>query len=187
MNGVSSDLLAYLLQGMGRTDQLAPLGCVDPVETWETPDRCGDAQMDLPSAGPANHLNDLTHRGPPNDRVIDNHNTLIRQDRLDRIVLYLRSKIADPLCRFDKRPADVMITDNSHVEWEAGLLGESQGRTGTGVGDGNDHIARGGALSGQNPARGFSGRGKFPPGKTTLQAGERKQFKKTISGPFPVR
>ena len=76
----------------------------------------GDADVDLPRAGVADHPDDLAAGGAADDRVVDDHDALALEDRLVRVQLQPDAEVADRLLRLDERAPDVVAADEAQLE-----------------------------------------------------------------------
>src|SRR5215831_8980409 len=89
---------------------------IDAVETGRHDRRGADSQMDLFGTGITDHFDDLAARRPPNQRVIDHDDPLLLQHFWHRVELYLHAEVPDRLFRFDERPSDIVIPDQTGLE-----------------------------------------------------------------------
>src|SRR5262249_8948729 len=79
---------------------------------------------------------------PTNDGIVDEDDAPAFQQIAYRVELELHAEVTDPLLRFNERPADVVIADQTESKGDAALGGVSNGRRNAGVGNRNHQIGR---------------------------------------------
>jgi len=85
--------------------------------------------MHFPCAGITQHSDNLDRCGAPHDRVIHKNDLPAGNHCAIGGVFEIHAKGPYMLCRFNKRPADViMVTDNTQFKRNAALLSIADGR-----------------------------------------------------------
>ena len=108
--------------------------------------------MDFRGTGGAHHFYDFPACRTPDNRVVDEHHALAREQIFDGIQFHFDTEMANLDFRLDKCAAHVMISNQSEREWNSRLLRVSNGSRYAGVGNGNNEISIHRTLLRQNSA-----------------------------------
>ena len=141
-----------LVHRVARRDELAPRRRVDAVVAGPLGGRARDAKVHLARAGVAHHLDDLARRRPADDRVVDDHDALAAQHRLDGAQLQAHAEVTDALLRLDERAAHVVRPDEAHLERDAPRRRVADGGRDARVGHRDDDVGLDGVLARQGAA-----------------------------------
>ena len=104
--------------------------------------------MHLGGAGVEEHLHDLAGRRAPDDRVVDDHESL-PGDLGQRVELHPDPLLAHPLLRLDERAVDVAVLDQPLAERDPGRAREADRGRRARVGDRQHEVGLGGRLGGE--------------------------------------
>ena len=133
---------ADLLDAAAGGDEFVAGGEVDAVEAGPAHRRRADAHVDLGGAGLAQHLHQRGLGIAAHDGVVDDDESLARDDLAQRVQLQPDAELADGLRRLDERAADVGVLDQAGAVRDPALLGVTDRGRGAGLGDRNDEIGR---------------------------------------------
>src|SRR6187200_2091658 len=140
---VGADVVADLLDGQVRADELLPRRHVDPVEARPLDRRAGDTRVYLGGTGLAQGLHDLPRGGAADDRVVDDDQPLAAYGVGDRVQLELHAAVAQQLARLDERAPHVVVLVQAVAVRDAGELRIAlRGRV-PGGGDRDHHVGVG--------------------------------------------
>lgn len=139
--------VADLFQGPVGGDKLFFGGEINTVKAGEPDWRAAYPHMNFFCAGVAEGLDFALGGGAADDGVIDDDDAFAVNDFPDGGKLDFDIHLAHFLFGRDKCPADVVAANHTHIEGDAGLLGEADGGGGAGVGDGNDDVGFDGVLN----------------------------------------
>ena len=95
----------------------------------------------------------------------------------DRVELELHTEIADGLGRFDKRPTDVVISDQTQTKGDADFVGVAEGGSDAGVWHRDDDVAVGRMFFSEETAHPFAGLLDRSTEDKRIRAGEIDVFK----------
>src|SRR5664280_3288086 len=102
-------MIAYLLDGHVRRDELLLSVGVDTVEARPLNRRRGNAHVNLGRTRIAKERDELLGRVAAHDRVVDDDEPLALDRVLERIELEADALLPDRLARRDERAADVAV------------------------------------------------------------------------------
>jgi hypothetical protein len=139
---VHADLIGHLVHRKPRRQQLAALGRIDAVEAGMRRGWRGNAHMHLARAGLADHLDDLPAGGAADDRIVNQDHPLGLQHRAIGGVLQLHAEMADVVGRLDERTADIVVADDTELEWDAAFGGVAHRCRHSGVRHRYHHVGR---------------------------------------------
>src|SRR5262249_50753588 len=86
----------------------------------------GNPEMDFPSPGLTNHLDQTLGSGASDQGIIHHHDLLTRDDVMYRIELDPNLGDSAGLARIDERAPDVMIADQAILQLNAAGLGKPE-------------------------------------------------------------
>ena len=98
------------------------VGGVDAVEAWPHNLGAHDAEMDFRRTGRTKHVDKLLRRVAAHDGVVDDHQTLARDDARQRVELDANAHLAHFLRGLDERAADVAVLHDAVGEFDAARL-----------------------------------------------------------------
>ena len=120
---VDLDEVAHALDIHLRGKKLGAFRRVDAVEAAVPRRRRGDAHVHLGGAGLAHHLHDLEAGGAAHDRIVDQDDAPVRDQRAIGVVLQLYTEVADVVGRLDECAADILGPEQADFPGEAGGAG----------------------------------------------------------------
>ncbi len=139
-----------------RSDQVLLARRIHPIKTRRDRRRTRDPQMHLRRSRRSHHPHNLPRSSPANDRVVDQDDALPFQQRAHRIQLHPHAKVAHPLLRLDKRPPNIVVTNQPKVERNSGLRRISNRRSNARVRHRHHQIRRHMRLARQLPPHLFA-------------------------------
>src|SRR5688500_1551789 len=145
--GIDVEVLADLIDGLLRADQLFARRHVDAVVARVRDRRRGDAEVDLARAGLADERNEATTGGAAHERIIHHDDAFAVDDLAHRVVLDADAEVAALLRRVDEGAADVVIADEPELVRDAALLGVAERRGVRGVGHTEHAVGSDGLLA----------------------------------------
>ena len=104
--------------------------------------------MHLGRSGLEEHLDELTHRVPAHDRVVDDHEPPAG-DLVERVELHTNSLAPERLVGLDERATDVAVLDQPLLVRDARALREADRGRRAGIGDRHHEVGLGRRLLGQ--------------------------------------
>src|SRR2546426_9092875 len=150
---VGADVAADLVDTVRRGDELRAARRIDAVVAGADGRRTGDAHVHLARPGRTDHRDDLPAGGAPHDRVVDQHHSLVLQERAHRVQLQLHAEMADGLARLDEGAPDVVVSHQTELQRDLRLLREPERRVDARVGDRHHHVGVHRLLAGEHPSK----------------------------------
>ncbi len=149
---VGFDVFADFRDGVAGCDQFFLRGRIDSVKAGRQRRRATDPHVDFFRARGPDHLDDFAAGRSTDDGIIDEDHALPGQQLSNRIQFHLHTKVPNRRFRLDECAADVVVTNQSEGEWNAGLLRISNRRGYPGVGNRHDEIGIDRTFLGENPS-----------------------------------
>ena len=134
-------------------DQFAPDGKIDPVGAGITCRRAAHDHVDLPCAALPQIPDTVPAGGSPDDRILDDHDLLVGDQRLYRIEFDPDPEIPHRLARLDEGPPHIMVSDHPHFEREPTLLRIPESGIVSRIGEGHHEVRIGTVFPGKIAAQ----------------------------------